>query len=180
MQGSSSLPIVAVVNQTSIAIKACGKGDFELLYVTPLGVDGVTLLGEAGKIVPHAPARFTSGVTLANSTFAVELAGSLNEQVDVLWYADQAHAIQWGGDNIVGSLSSRGRGANSTSYSSVGGSSSAPSARPEIILSTLPPPPNPSFPDASVATVLRSKCVIGHSGKARATLVGLKPGCESD
>jgi hypothetical protein len=43
----------------NVTLDKCGKEDFELLYVTARSANGVTLLGEADKLVPHSPMRFS-------------------------------------------------------------------------------------------------------------------------
>ena len=81
--GSLATPAVQP-GQMSVAVKSCGKADFQVLHgALEVECSGVTwaLLGETNKWVPVSPQRF-EGVT-CGASFAATVIGSPGEQLAV-------------------------------------------------------------------------------------------------
>jgi hypothetical protein len=81
---------------SSIAMKACGKWDFQLYAVAPVLPNGWTLLGETNKWVPVSSARFqdlafsTSSSSSLSTSASVTALGQEGERISVAWLAPKS------------------------------------------------------------------------------------------
>ena len=72
----------AANNVTSLAVPACGRGDYQYWVLAPVVQDGVVLLGEMGKVVSVSETRFKS-VKYTKGAVDVTMAGAPGEMVTV-------------------------------------------------------------------------------------------------
>lgn len=81
--------LMSVMSSDSIAIKACGKWDFQHWALAPVFANGLALVGEQNKWVPVSNARFSNlkwyGTSGSDVGAAVDASGPQGETIQVSW-----------------------------------------------------------------------------------------------